>query len=111
MSRRLPAGNRIVGRNQLDYPGRVLGGGALVDGRGRVDPGALHGPADGFAVEPAAPRPIPVHLGEHRSHHPDGRLPAGEHLYHAGAALELAVGALLHVVGSRPDVTLVGKSR
>lgn len=28
---------------------------------------------------------------------------------HAAAALELAVGALLHVVGAQPDVVLVGE--
>ena len=54
MSRRLPAGNGVVGHDERDDPGRVLVGGALVGGRGRVDFGALHGPADGVVVEPAA---------------------------------------------------------
>ena len=57
MSRRLPAGNGVVGQNQLDYPGRMLGGGALVGGRGRVHLGALDGPADGVVVGPAAAGP------------------------------------------------------
>lgn len=51
MSRRLPAGNEIVGHDKRDDPGRVLGGGALVGARGRVHLGALHGPADGVVVE------------------------------------------------------------
>lgn len=109
MLRRLPAGNRVVGHHERNYPGRMLGGGALVGGRGRVHLGALHGPADGVVVEPAAARPVLVHLGEHRSHHPDERLPAREHLDDAAAALELAVGALLNVVGAQPDVVLVGE--
>ena len=98
MSRRLPAGNRVVGHDERDDPDRMLCGGALVGGCGRVHLGALDGPADGVVVEPAAAGPLLVHLGEHRPHHPDERLPAGEHLHHAAAALELAVGALLHVL-------------
>lgn len=109
MSRRLPAGNRAVGHDERDDPGRVLCGGTLVGGRGRVDLGSLHGPADGVVAEPAAAGPLLVHLGEHRSHHPDERLPAREHLHHAAAALELAVGALLYVVGAQPHVVLVGE--
>ena len=46
MSRRLPAGNRVVGNDERDDPGRVLGCGALVGVLGRVDLCALHGPAD-----------------------------------------------------------------
>ena len=55
MSRRLPAGNGVVGHDGRDDPGRALGGGALAGVRGRVRLGALHGPADGVVVEPAAP--------------------------------------------------------
>lgn len=110
MSGRLPAGNGAVGRDERDDPGSVLRGGAPpVGGRGRVDLGALHGPADGVVVEPAAAGPVLVHLGEHRPHHPDGRLPAGEHLHHAAAAPELAVGAPLHVVGAKPHAVPVGE--
>lgn len=47
MSGRLPAGSGVVGRDERDDRGRMLGGGALVDGRGRVGLGALDGPADG----------------------------------------------------------------
>ena len=32
MLRRLPAGNRVVGHHERNYPGRMLGGGALVGG-------------------------------------------------------------------------------
>lgn len=93
MSRRLPAGNGVVGHDGRDDPGRALGGGALAGVHGRVRLGALHGPADGVVVEPAAPRPILVRLGEHGAHHPDERLPAREDPHHAAAALELAVDA------------------
>lgn len=109
MSRRLPAGNRVVGHDERDDPGRVLCGGALVGRRGCVHLRTLDGPSHGFVVEPAARRPLLVHLGEHRPHHPDERLPAREDLDDAAAALELAVGALLHVVGAQPDVVLVGE--
>lgn len=71
--------------------------------------GALHSPADGVVVETAEARPVLVLLGEHRSHHPDGRLSVGEHLHHAAAALGRAVGALLHVVGAKSHVVLVGE--
>ena len=71
--------------------------------------GALDGPADGVVVEPAAADPLLVHLGEHGAHHPDGLLPAREHLYDAAAALELAVGALLHILGAQADVVLAGE--
>ena len=54
MSRRLPAGNRVVGRDERDDSDRVLRGGALVGGRGRVHLGTHDGPADGVVVEPAA---------------------------------------------------------
>ena len=57
MSRRLPAGNRAVGHDERDGPSRVLRGGALVGGRGRVHLGALDGPADGVVVGPAAAGP------------------------------------------------------
>ena len=97
MSRRLPAGNRAVGHDERDEPGHVLGD------------GALDGPADGVVVEPAAADPLLVHLGEHGAHHPDGLLPAREHLYDAAAALELAVGALLHILGAQADVVLAGE--
>ena len=109
MSRRLPAGNRVVGRDERDDPGRVPCGGALVGGRGRVHLRTLDGPSHGLVVEPAARRPLPVHLGEHRPHHPDGRLPAREHLHHAAAVPGLAVGALLHVVGAKPRVVPAGE--
>lgn len=109
MSRRLPADNGVVGQDERDDPGRVLRGGALAGGRGRVDLGALVGPSDGVVVEPAAASPVLVHLGEHGAHHPDGRLPAREHLHDAAAALELAVGAPLHVASAKPDVVLVGE--
>ena len=109
MSRRLPAGNRVVGHDERDDPGRVLCGSALVGGRGRVHLGALHGPADGVVVEPAAARPVLVHLGENGAHHPDERFPAREDLHDPASALELAVGALLHVVGAQPHVVLVGE--
>ena len=33
----------------------------------------------------------------------------GEELHHAVAALELAVGAFLHVVGAQPDVVPAGE--
>ena len=95
MLRRLPAGNRVVGHHERDDPGRVLGRCALVGVRGLVDLGALDGPADRVVAEPAAARPVLVHLREHGAHHPDERLPAGEDLHDAAAALELAVGALL----------------
>lgn len=97
MSRRLPAGNRAVGHDERDEPGHVLGD------------GALDGPADGVVVEPAAADPLLVHLGEHGAHHPDGLLPAREHLYDAAAALELAVGALLYILGAQADVVLAGE--
>lgn len=97
MSRRLLAENRVVGHDECDDPDRVLRGGALAGGRGRVDLGALHGSADGVVVEPAATSSVLVHLGEHSAYHPDGRLPAKERLQRAAAALESAVGALLQV--------------
>ena len=109
MLRRLPAGNRVVGHHERDDPGRVLGRCALVGVRGLVGLGAFDGPADRVVAEPAAARPVLVHLREHGAHHPDERLPAGEDLHDAAAALELAVGALLHVVGAQPDVVLVGE--
>ena len=89
MLRRLPAGNRVVGHRERDDPGRVLGQRALVGVRGLVGLGALDGPADRVVAEPAAARPVLVHLREHGAHHPDGRLPAGEDLHDAAAALEL----------------------
>lgn len=109
MSRRLPAGNRVVGHDERDDPCRVLRCGALVGVLRRVDLGALHGPADGVVVEPAAAGPVLVHLGEHGAHHPDERFPAGEDLHDPAAALELSVGARLHVVGAQPHVVLVGE--
>lgn len=75
MLHRLPAGNRVVGNHESDDPGRVLSRGALVGARGLVDLGALDGPADRVAAEPAAARSALVHLREHGAHHPDGRLP------------------------------------
>lgn len=59
MLRRLPAGNRVVGRHECDDPGRVLGRGALVGVRGFVDLDALDGPADRVVSEPAAARQSP----------------------------------------------------
>lgn len=73
MLRRLPAGNRVVGHHEPDDPGRVLGRCALVGVRGLVDLGALDGPADRVVAEPAAARPVLVHLREHGAHHPDER--------------------------------------
>ena len=75
MLHRLPAGNRVVGNHERDDPGRMLGRGALVGARGLVDLGALDGPADRVAAEPAAARPVPGHLREHGAHHPDGQPP------------------------------------
>lgn len=95
--RRLPAGNRVVGHHERDDPGLALGRGSLVGLRRLVDLGALDGPADRAVAEPAAARPVLVHLREHGAHHPDERLPAREDLRGAAAALGLAVGALLHV--------------
>lgn len=109
MLHRLPAGNRVVGNHERDDPGRVLGRGALVGARGLVDLGALDGPADRVVAEPAGAHPVFVHLREHGAHHPDERLSAWEDLHDAAAARELAVGALLHVVGAQPDVVLVGE--
>lgn len=61
----------------------VLGSGALVGVRGLVDLGALDGPTDRVVAEPAAARPVLVHLREHGAHHPDERLPAWEDLHDA----------------------------
>lgn len=78
MLHRLPAGNRVVGNHERDDPGRVLGRGALVGERGLVDLGALDGPADRVAAEPAAARSVLVHLREYGAHHLDERPPAGK---------------------------------
>lgn len=109
MLRYPPPGNGVVGNNGLDDPRGMLGGGGPVGGRGCVHLCALHGPSHGLVVEPAEARPVLVHLGENGAHHPDEQLPAGEHLHHTAAALELAVGALLHVVGAQPHVVLIGE--
>ena len=91
MSRRLPAGNGVVGHDGRDDPGRALGGGALAGVRGRVRLGALHGPADGVVVEPAAPCPILVRLGEHAVGHHPGH--GGDHgAVDARAALDQVLG-------------------
>lgn len=45
-----------------------------------------------------------VHLGEHATQHPNQRLPGRERLHHAAAALELAIGSFLHVVGAEAPV-------
>ena len=109
MSRRLPAGNRVVGHDERDDPGRVLCRGPLVGVLRRVDFCALHGPAYGVVAEPASASPFLIQLGEHRTHHPDQGFPGREHLHDAAPPLELSVGALLHVVGAQPHVVLVGE--
>lgn len=111
MPRRLPAGNRVVGRRERDDPGRVPGRGAPVGVRGLVELGALDGPADRVVAEPAAARPVPVHLRERGAHHPDGRLPAGEDLHDPAAAPGPAVGTPPHVVGAQPDAVPAGEIR
>ena len=56
MSRRLPAGNRVVGHNERDDPGRVLCGGTLVGGRGRVE----FGPPRSRTMDPSLNRQRPA---------------------------------------------------
>lgn len=68
-----------------------------------------HGLCDGFLSEPSSARPVLVHLGERCAQHADGRLPGWEDLHHAAAALELAVGPLLHVVGAKAPVVGIGE--
>lgn len=66
-------------------------------------------PIDSSLDRQAAPRSVFVYLAERGAHHPDERLPAREDLHRAAAALELAAGALLHIVGAKPHVVPVGE--